>query len=139
MAAPSWRRGGRSLRRFDGWRVRERRNVQYVRAAARGLGNRRMADHHDRPDCQRQPHSTRNRRIADNLELARAALDEDLPERRPNESPTSWAARLNDAGVIAEMQGLRVKAAAAFSRAVEARGSWFERAANNLKVAQGVQ
>ena len=81
----------------------------------------------------------RSTRIADNLELARAALDEDLPDRRPNESLAEWAARLNDAGVVAQVQGFRVKATAAFSRAVEARGRWYERAANNLKLAQGVQ
>jgi Flp pilus assembly protein TadD len=78
-------------------------------------------------------------RIAGNLELARAALDEDLPERKPGESLADWAARLNDAGVVAQLQGLPMKASAAFSSALEARGKWFDRAANNLKLAQGAQ
>jgi Flp pilus assembly protein TadD len=71
-------------------------------------------------------------RIADNLELARAAVADDLPSRKPGESLEDWAARLNDAGVIAKIRGDRKRAVAAFSRALEARSSWFERAANNL-------
>jgi Flp pilus assembly protein TadD len=82
---------------------------------------------------------TKSSRIADNFELARAALDEDLPRRKAGESLADWAARLNDAGVVAHAQGLQIKASAAFSSAVEARGRWFDRAANNLKLAQGVQ
>lgn len=73
-----------------------------------------------------------NRRIADNLELARAALAEDLPRRRAGESDSSWAARLNDAGVMALAQGERQRAVAAFAQAIEARSQWFDRAANNL-------
>jgi Flp pilus assembly protein TadD len=71
-------------------------------------------------------------RIADNLELARAAIADDLPNRRQGESLEDWAARLNDAGVIARIRGDRRRAIAAFSRALEARALWFERAANNL-------
>jgi len=71
-------------------------------------------------------------RIADNLELARAAIADDLPTRRAGESLEDWAARLNDAGVIAKIRGDRRRAVAAFSRALEARSLWFERAANNL-------
>lgn len=73
-----------------------------------------------------------SRRIADNLELARAAVSESLPQRRPGESEADWAARLNDAGVVARAQGNRGKAIAAFTRAIEARSQWFGRAANNL-------
>jgi Flp pilus assembly protein TadD len=75
-------------------------------------------------------------RIADNLELARAAIAGDLPSRRQGESDQEWAARLNDAGVVARLRDDNVRAIAAFSRAIEARGVWYERAANNLRLAQ---
>jgi tetratricopeptide (TPR) repeat protein len=75
------------------------------------------------------PSSTR---IADNLELARSAQAVSLPERRAGESAADWAARLNDAGIVAGMQGNRKRAIAAFAQAIEARTEWFERAANNL-------
>ncbi len=71
-------------------------------------------------------------RIAHNLELARVAVSQDLPARRAGESDTDWAARLNDAGVIAKVQGDNKKAAAAFAQAVEIRSQYYERAANNL-------
>ena len=44
-------------------------------------------------------------RIANNLELAKSALAADLPRRRPGEANADWAARLNDAGVAAELLG----------------------------------
>jgi len=75
---------------------------------------------------------SKSTRIADNLELARTAVSEDLPARRPDESDTDWAARLNDAGVIAKVRGDNKKAIAAFAQAVEVRSQYFERAANNL-------
>ena len=75
-------------------------------------------------------------RIRNNLELARAALSDDLPRRHTDESDEAWAARLNDAGVAARMRGQDGKAVAAFTRAIEVRSSWFERAANNLKLTQ---
>lgn len=78
-------------------------------------------------------------RIADNLELAQVAVSEDLPRRRDGESEVDWAARLNDAGVIARIQGKRQKAIAAFARAIEVRSQWFERAANNLAQTEGKQ
>lgn len=76
-------------------------------------------------------------RIADNLELARAALSSDLPRRRAGESDEEWAARLNDVGVMAVFLGDRPRAIAAFAQAIEARSHWFERAANNLALAEG--
>ncbi len=76
-------------------------------------------------------------RIANNLELARAALATDLPERRPGESDEDWAARLNDAGMAAELRGDRARAIAAFSQAIAARSSWYARAANNLSAVGG--
>ena len=79
----------------------------------------------------------KNRRVANNVELARAALAADLPQRRPGESEDDWAMRLNDAGVVARLQGDRARAVAAFAQAIEARGSWYERAANNLQAAGG--
>ena len=75
-------------------------------------------------------------RIAANLELARAALSEELPERRAGESEKDWAARLNDAGVIARVQGNNKKAVAAFTQAIQARSEYYDRAVNNLATAQ---
>lgn len=75
-------------------------------------------------------------RIADNLDLARTAVSENLPHRRPNESDADWAARLNDAGVMARIRGEQKLAIAAFAQAIEARSQWFERAANNLALVQ---
>jgi tetratricopeptide (TPR) repeat protein len=72
-------------------------------------------------------------RIADNLELARAALAADLPKRRAGESDQDWAARLNDAGVAAEMLGQKKRAVAAFTQALDASPIWYDRASNNLK------
>jgi Flp pilus assembly protein TadD len=74
-----------------------------------------------------------SKRIADNLELANVALSADLPRRRPGESDRAWAERLNDAGVTAEILGDRQRAVAAFTQALDASGSWYERAANNLE------
>lgn len=76
-------------------------------------------------------------RIAANLELVRAAVAQDLPRRRPGESDSDWAARLNDAGVVAATGGERRRAIAAFSQAIEASSQWFEKAANNLARVEG--
>ena len=78
----------------------------------------------------------KSRRIADNLDLARTAMSEGLPSRRPGESDADWAARLNDAGVMARIRGEQKLAIAAFAQAIEARSQWFERAANNLALSQ---
>ena len=78
----------------------------------------------------------RSSRLQNNLELARAAIADDLPMRRPGESDEEWSARLNDAGVAAQLNGDNARALAAFTRAIEARPVWFERAANNLKQVQ---
>lgn len=75
------------------------------------------------------PHSTR---IADNLELARAGVANDLPRRRAGESAADFAKRLNDAGMAAELLGDKERAVAAFTQALEASGTWYARAANNL-------
>jgi Flp pilus assembly protein TadD len=75
----------------------------------------------------------KSKRIANNLELAKAALANDLPERQPGESDRDWAARLNDAGIAAEARGDRQRAIAAFSQALDASGRWYLRAANNLQ------
>ncbi len=75
-------------------------------------------------------------RIAANLDLARSALDANLPVRRRDESGASYAARLNDAGVVASRRGNRAKAAAAFAQALEASDRWFVRAANNLRMVE---
>lgn len=78
----------------------------------------------------------KRKRIADNLDLARAAASQDLPQRRPGEGDGDWAARLNDAGVMARVRGDQKRAIAAFAQAIEARSQWFERAANNLAISQ---
>jgi Flp pilus assembly protein TadD len=75
----------------------------------------------------------KSERMANNLELARAALAGDLPGRRPGESDRDWAARLNDAGVAAQVMGDTKRAVAAFTQALEANGRWYARAANNLE------
>lgn len=75
-------------------------------------------------------------RIANNLELARAAASQDLPQRRAGESIDDWAVRLNDAGVVAGIRGNQKQAIAAFAQAIMAREHWFERAANNLALAE---
>lgn len=79
----------------------------------------------------------KSERIANNLELARAALAGDLPQRRPGESDRDWAERLNDAGMAAQLLGDRQRAVAAFTKALETSGSWYARAANNLQAAGG--
>jgi Flp pilus assembly protein TadD len=71
-------------------------------------------------------------RAANNLDLANAALAAELPKRRPNESDRSWAGRLNDAGVAAALFGDKPRAVAAFTQALDASGTWYQRAANNL-------
>lgn len=78
-----------------------------------------------------------NRRIAANAELARTAILADLPERRAGEGDRDFAARLNDAGVIALRQGDRARAVAAFARALQTSDRWYARAANNLALAGG--
>ena len=76
-------------------------------------------------------------RYAANLALAEVAVDQDLPHRREGETGDAFAARLNDAGVVASVQGLERKAIAAFTRALEARSHYYERAASNLARIEG--
>lgn len=78
----------------------------------------------------------KSKRIANNVELARAALATELPRRRQGEDDRAWAARLNDAGMVARLLGDRQRAIAAFTQALEASGSWYDRAANNLQAAK---
>jgi Flp pilus assembly protein TadD len=75
-------------------------------------------------------------RAARNHELAQSALDQQLPRRSATDSNAVWAAKLNDAGVVAQQQGNWRKAVSAFARAIETRSQWFERAVNNLKFAE---
>jgi Flp pilus assembly protein TadD len=76
-------------------------------------------------------------RIANNLELAKAALAADLPQRRAGETERDWAVRLNDAGVAAALLGEKQRAIAAFTQALEASPTWYGRASNNLKALGG--
>lgn len=71
-----------------------------------------------------------------NRKFAQTAVAADLPHRLPGEGGRQLAARLNDAGVVARLRGDKARAIAAYSRAIEARDVWYERAANNLRVAQ---
>jgi Flp pilus assembly protein TadD len=71
-------------------------------------------------------------RLANNLELARAAVAAELPPRYSGENDEAYAARLNDAGVVAAASGERQRAEAAFAQAIELRSRWFARAASNL-------
>ena len=71
-------------------------------------------------------------RLANNLELARAAVAADLPHRLAGEDDDSFAARLNDAGVVAAASGQTKKAEAAFAHALDLRSRWYARAAENL-------
>ena len=71
-------------------------------------------------------------RLANNLELARAAVSADLPARMQGESDQAYAARLNDAGVVAASGGQVKRAEAAFAQAIELRSRWYARAAENL-------
>lgn len=76
-------------------------------------------------------------RLTNNLELARAAVAAELPLRLVGESNDTFAARLNDAGVIAAASGQSKKAEAAFSQAIEVRSRWYARAAENLAALGG--
>lgn len=71
-------------------------------------------------------------RLMNNLELARSAVSAELPARLPGESDDSFAARLNDAGVVAAANGQPKRAEAAFAQALEVRSRWYVRAAENL-------
>ena len=71
-------------------------------------------------------------RLANNLELARAAVAAELPNRLAGEDDESYSARLNDAGVVAASAGQTKKAEAAFAQAVEVRSRWYARAGENL-------
>ena len=75
----------------------------------------------------------KSERIANNLQLARDALAAVLPERWSGETDEDWAARLNDAGVAAELLGDRKRAVAAFTQALDASPTWYGRASNNLQ------
>ena len=43
-----------------------------------------------------------------------------------------FAARLNDAGVVAAASGQAKRAEAAFAQAIELKSRWYDRAADNL-------
>lgn len=76
-------------------------------------------------------------RLANNLELARAAMAAELPHRLAGESDEAFAARLNDAGVIAIAEGRASRAEAAFAQAIEVKSRWYGRAADNLAALGG--
>jgi len=71
-------------------------------------------------------------RLANNLELARAAVASELPQRLAGESEEAFAARLTDAGVVAAANGETKRAEAAFAQAIEVRSRWYAKAADNL-------
>ena len=55
--------------------------------------------------------------------------------RSQGESDEAYAARLNDAGVVAIAAGQPKRAEAAFSQALEVRSRWYARAAENRQLA----
>ena len=55
-----------------------------------------------------------------------------MPHRNPGESDEAFAARLNDAGVVAAGGGQTKRAEAAFAQAIEIKSRWYVRAADNL-------
>jgi Flp pilus assembly protein TadD len=71
-------------------------------------------------------------RLRNNIELAQSALAADLPVRLSGEGDDAFAARLNDAGVVAAAAGQTKRAEAAFAQALEVRSRWYVRAADNL-------
>ncbi len=71
-----------------------------------------------------------------NLDLARAAIASDLPQRREGEADGDFARRLNDAGVMAAAAGQQDRALSAFANAIETRPTWSATAARNLEDAQ---
>ena len=71
-------------------------------------------------------------RLANNRELAAAAVSAELPRRMTGENDEQYAARLNDAGVVAAANGDRTRAEAAFSQAIALKSRWFGLAADNL-------
>ena len=71
-------------------------------------------------------------KLLNNLELARAAVAAELPQRMNGESDEAFSARLNDAGVVAAAAGQTKRAEAAFAQALEIRSQWYARAADNL-------
>ena len=68
-----------------------------------------------------------------NLDLARAAVADDLPGRKPDESDADYGRRLNDAGVMAQAAGKGGRAVAAFANALEVRPTWSPVTARNLE------
>lgn len=71
-----------------------------------------------------------------NLDLARMATGAGLPQRTRGESDNEFAARLNDAGVVAAAQGDYDRAVAAFTEAIDASSFWYEKAARNRDAVQ---
>jgi len=71
-------------------------------------------------------------RLANNLELARDAVSANLPARAAGEGDESYAARLNDAGVVAAAAGDRKRAESAFAQAIDLKSRWYAKAAENL-------
>jgi hypothetical protein len=63
----------------------------------------------------------------------------DLPPRHQGESDEDYAARLNDAGVVAAASGQRQRAEAAFAQAIELKSRWYARAASNLAALDGAK
>ena len=78
-------------------------------------------------------------RLANNVELARGAVAAELPARMVGENDEAYAARLNDAGVVAAAGGDRNRAEAAFAQAIELRSRWYARAAANLAALGGAK
>lgn len=144
----AWDASGVAADRRRDWRLAD---LAYARAAKLAPGNAEVMNNRGwslflRGDWGAALEQIRNaqqldpksERIANNLELVEAALSDELPSRKAGESDSDWAARLNDAGIIARASGNSARAIAAFTQAIEARSKWFGRAANNLAMTQAM-
>ena len=81
----------------------------------------------------------RHVRATANLAMLDLLQARELPVRAPGEEDGAYARRLNDAGVAAVARGETSRAIAAFTRALEARPVYYERAASNLASLGGIR
>lgn len=80
-----------------------------------------------------------NLRIANNLDIALASLGSELAPAGANIDPDRLAERLNNAGYAAYLAGDKRAARAYLSRSIMMRPTYFEKAASNLALAEGMK
>jgi Tfp pilus assembly protein PilF len=76
-----------------------------------------------------------DQRLANNLDIAVSANGEPLSPKPPGETPDRRAQRLNNAGYAALKAGDVSRARALLSEALQARGTYFSKAAANMDLA----